>query len=392
VRLVAAALVLTLLPGCYLSHGRPGTPGEIDAGLDAPRGDAPTPDVPRRDAPAPAACERLAVVATATLEHPDALGSVTPRLTALDDGEAGLVYVHSDGDPVRVIYERIGPDLESLTGPVTVSRSSFTWSEIVRVNRQLFVAYGEAGDAVSVLVPITERGEPSPAMRLPLRHPTVLLARASSVRWVSFDPDTTNTIAISAVSLDGELLSGPVPIVTGLYGSGHAMVGLPGAVLSIIGYPREGPPGVRRGYVRLVDVDGSLGEERQLSSTDVRSVRFVDMGPELIIISNGDELRIERFSATRLETLDVVTLPPIGATYVTGSVGDHVVIVDLSGASMRAMVLSRDLRLEHELTAPLPASNGPGVSAASVDDGLVVVSQRTAGAESFPYLMRIGCE
>lgn len=383
-------LLLMLLPGCYLSHERPGAPGTADAGVDAPRGDAPIVDAPRPDAPV-ATCERLTVTHTLTLDHPDALGSVTPRIIGLDGGATGLVYVHSDGDPVRVIYERIGASLESVTGPVTVSRRSWTWAEITRANRDLYVAFGEVSDARSVLVPITERGEASPPIASPAPHPSLLVPGRGTMRWVSFD-DEAWAIVVSNVSLDGSPTWAPIRIPTGPYGSGFAMTPLPGGISGAwLGYPRDGAGG-RRGFLRIVGEDGTLGPERQLGDTEVRSVRLIDMGPELIVVSNGEQLRLERVDLTTLDTIDVVTLPAVGATYVTGSVGDHVVIADLSSAEMRALVLSRELRIEHELREPLPASTGPGVSVASVEDAMVVVSQRTNGPESFPFLMRIACD
>ena len=124
-------LVLATLSGCYRSHLRADP-------VDASGRDAAVPDAPRRDAPerdaGPITCDALAVTGMVTLDE-----GVTPRLVALPGGDVGVVYVRTDGDPTRVVYERLGRTLTRITGPVTVATDSFTWAELDTANSEVVI-------------------------------------------------------------------------------------------------------------------------------------------------------------------------------------------------------------------------------------------------------------
>lgn len=364
------------LSGCCLSHERP-----RDAGMR----DAPRPDVAVRDAPdaGPIVCNRIVIEETVALEG-QARGAVTPRLVALSGGEVGVVYVKTDGDPTRVLFERRAADLSAVGAPREISRNSFTWAEPALFGGEVFIAYG-LGDGFS------ELHRDAGSVRVPLEHPSLLLPLEEGFFWGSFDSRTTNALVLSTVAPDGSTLRDPVRIELGRYGSGHHAVVRPDSSSVVVGYPSEGPPGVRRGHVARYD-DGRLISERELRDEDVTSVWVLDDEGGLVVVSNGDALVLERASYFSLEAADTVFLPAIEERFVAGILEGRVVIGRFASGRFVVDVYDPLFRLQETLEVALPAAGLSGAtSVASLPGALVIAAGLSDGSTSFPWLARLAC-
>lgn len=376
--LVAA---LSVLAGCYLSHERP---GRSDGGV--------TPDVGRmdaaaRDTPPSPTCERL-VIAHAVELGGAAVGSVTPRIAGIGGGQVAVVYVHTDGDPTQVIWELRGADLASIVGSTPLTRNSFSWAEVARFGDDVLLAYA-LGDGFSAL---QVANRPRPVGRAMLEHPSIFLPTRDSMFWGSFEMRTDNALVLSRVSASGTLVHAPVRIELGRYGSGHHAVVHPDGRTVVLGYPREDGRGVRHGFVRAIDERGVFGPEHQIADEDITQVwplRDEETGT-LVVVSNGDALRVERLDWDTLESLSQVTTPPIEGPFVAAMVRGHLVIARFADSRLEADVYGEGLSIVDTLETAMPGRLGVGSSVTEVPDGLVIAAGLTSG-ETFPWLARIEC-
>jgi len=381
--LVAA---LSLLAGCYLSHERP---RRSDGGreVDAFRLDAPVRDAPLRDAPPSPTCERLLIAHTTSLDGP-ALGSVTPRIASVGDGSVAVVYVRTDGDPTRVFLERRDRDLNPIGAPTTLAVDGFSWAEVARSGADLLVGYS-LGDGSSALETV---GTGPRRISVMLEHPSILFAVDESVFWGIFDMRTDNALVLNRMDRIGMLLHPPVRIELGRYGSGHHGIVHRDGRSVVLGYPREDGRGIRHGFVRTIDERGVLGPEHQIADEDITQVWPLsdEESRTLIVVSNGDSLRVERLDWDTLESLTQVTAPPIEGPFVAAMVRGHLVIARLNDSRLEADVYDEGLSVIDTLETAMPGRLGVGSSVAEVPDAMVIAAGLTRG-ESFPWLARIEC-
>lgn len=388
-----AGLVLAVLAlsGCYRSHVR-GDP--TDAALDVPARDAAVSDAPRRDAPAidagPIACDALAVTGMVTLDE-----GVTPRLVALPGGDVGVVYVRVDGDPTRVVYERLDRSLGRVTGPVTVATDSFTWAELEIVESEVLIAYGLAGSRESVLAHVSFDGVSTGEREVvPLHHPSIFSrSQIGELLWGAFEMERDNSLVLTHVTRTGEVLHPALAIELGRYGSGHHAARRPDGS-HVLGYPREGPPGSRHGYVSTISASGVLGPERQLDAADSdQSVTPVMLAGGLVIVRATDEaLMIEPTDLDTLERIDRVTFPPLETPPLAATLADRLVVAHVASGVFRWDFFAEDLsggdRYE---VATGHAGIGSGTSVVMQPGALVFALGLTDGSTASPWIVRIEC-
>lgn len=377
-------LTALIVSGCYLSHRR--APRDEDAGRDA--------SMPEHDA-GRLECTDLAI-RQLSLDDPDGLSNVTPRLAVLPRGEVAVVYVTPGaGDPTRLVYERIGPGLERITGPVEIATDGFTWAEPAVVDGRILVAYGLAGDASSVLREITLEGASTRTARVPLYHPSILrAAEPGTLFWLAFAMRAENALEIAHVGVDGSLAHPAVTIPLGRYGSGHGAVAHPTRRSHVLTYPAEGPPGVRAGHVNELAADGVLGVERELGDTASDALVPVVIDPLIVIVRHDDEqMMIERIDAETLERLDVVAFPPLSSRPLAAALRDRLLIAHVAASELEVLEFT-----DHALVGPrihsatLPASLGASSgSIVSLGDAVVLALNLTSGSVTFPHLVRIEC-
>ncbi|MBI5502371.1 MAG: hypothetical protein HY907_19155 [Deltaproteobacteria bacterium] len=391
-RLATPLLVALGLPACYLSYRET---SERDAGPD--RADAPidTADVSdgAPDDADPPACDALRVAGALALDDAPA-SSVTPRLVALPDHGVGVVTVSTDGDPTRVLYERLDPALGRTIGPVTVATDSFTWAEPALAGAGLLIAFGLAGDEDTMLVPVTFDGAPAGTrFTVPLTHPSIFRPSRSGFFWLAFVMRTDNSFQLAHLAADGTLLHEPVVIDAGRYGSGHGAVARPDGASHVVTYPREGPPGVRNGYVNALTESGVPGPERQLGEAGDGPVQPVRLGDALVLVRSGDDaLILERTDFGTLERLDRVTYPPAPTRPIAGAVSDRLLIAYTIPGTLRIDDYGTELVPVATLDVPLPASSlGPGWSVAEGPGALYLALSIVEGSRSYPWIVRVEC-
>lgn len=378
-------LVLLLLSSCYLSHERPAA-GDGGAPRDGGRDVGP----PEIDA-GPLVCNRLAIPPATSLRNGDQ-SAVTPRVVSLGRGETGVVYVMpSVGSPTRVVYERLSRTLDRVTGPVTVTDGSFTWAEPVVLGDEIAIAHGVAGDGDSLLHHVDFGGDETRRTdRVDAHYPTILRASASGIFWAAFPMEAENALDVVHVGATGELLHPVRTIALGRYGSGHGAARVGGS--HVLGYPREGPRGVRNGYVRALSEAGDLGDERLLGDDGDNVVLPVVVGAELVIVRrNDDALVLERTDPETLARLDRHDFPTTTLAPIAAALGGRLIVVHVETGSLAIEHYAEDLAGSDRYTASLPAAFGSGMSIAEVPGAVVVALGLSEGSTSFPWIIRIEC-
>ncbi|MCB9594321.1 MAG: hypothetical protein H6719_16440 [Sandaracinaceae bacterium] len=387
-RLRCLGLAALTLAGCYRSHRVEDAPdasprdagrrldGGFDAGFDA--GDLP--------------CTGVRVAATVAIDDPG-VSSVTPRLVAIPGGDVGLVHVSSDGSPTRVRFERLSPSLDRLASS-TVATDSFTWAEPAVVEGELWVAYGRAGDEPSILQHVSRDGAPlAERVPVPLPHPSVLQPWREGLFWMAFDMRTDNSLVLAHLSPTAGLAHDRVVIDLGRYGSGHGAIPRPDGRSHVITYPREGPPGVREGYVNALTGAGALGPERQVSDDGAELVLPVRVGDELVLVIHGDALILERTDFETLERLDRATFPALPSRpFFVGSLAGRVLVGHVTDGVLELDDFGEDLAGFERLTIrPPDRANGPSGSVLEVPGAVFIAFGVVAGSRSYPFVARVEC-
>lgn len=392
---VRTAIVLTplLLTSCYLSHERDALadagPARRDAGdrVDAGR---------RRDAgglpDAGPECTSVAVTHTRVIDTGSRL--VTPRLVAMPDGGVGVVYVTDGGSPTRIEYQRLGPDLETVAGPVTITNRSFTWAQPARIGDRLAIAYGLAsgGSTRSSLLQATLDGDPlGTEAGVDLMHPALLLPFDGGLFWYAFDNRSTNELVAAEVDLDGTVRHAST-IVTGRYGSGHGALVTPDGASVVLSYPRETDVrGVRQSFVRSLS-GGALGPERQLSDDGDSAVYPVVRDGELVLVRHGDALWLERTDLRTLERLDRTQFDALGRSARPAAVGPRLVIVDFVAGSFQVDDFGEGLvAFERELVPAPVGGRGPDSSVVELPGAAVYAFHLVDGPRTIGFLLRVAC-
>jgi len=384
-RWCALALSVWLASGCYLSHERGADAGARDAARieDAPA----RPDVPEIDA-GPIECGSLRVTATALLDE-----GVTPRLAALGGSDVGVVYVRTGGSAIRVFYERRDRALGRVTGPVTIGTDSFSWAELAVARGEVWVAYGLAGDRESVLARATLDGAPLSRRIVPRYHPSIFQVAGEGFFWAAFAMRTDNALELSHLDADGSETHPVVTIPLGRYGSGHGAIARD-ASSHVVTYPREGPRGVRHGYVNQLTDRGELGPERLLdpAASDDTVVPVRTSRGLVLVRSSDDELVLERLDPVSLETRERLPHPALGARPVAGVVADRVVVVHATSGTLSIDDFGTDLAgfERHREAIPVPGLGG-GASIAELPGALVFGITVNEGATPRPWLVRVEC-
>jgi hypothetical protein len=390
-RMPSLLVGLAALAGCYLSHERDPAPvsdgGRRDAGGPGVSEDAGSLDAGVLE------CDGIAIGPSIAL---DTGGSgVTPRLAALPGGDVGVVYVLPGvGSPTRIIYERLSARLEPITGPVVIANDSFTWAEPVVAEGELAIAFGVAGDRASRLEHVTLDGVMTrPRDRVDLYHPAILRASASGLFWVAFAMRTDNALEIAHVGRDAELLHPFVRIELGRYGSGHGAVARPDRRSHILTYPREGPPGVRNGWITAIDERGALEPERLLGDDGDSTVLPVLAGGTLAIVRHGDDaLFVERTDIESLARLERSRFDPLPGRLLAASVGDRLVVVHADSGTFTADDFGPTFARFDRARVPLPVAGLTGAGSAIELPGAAIFALGLAdGARTFPWLVRIEC-
>lgn len=377
-------LLIVLASSCYASHERPAS----DAGALRDGGrDVGPPDL---DA-GPLVCNRLVIPPATALRNGD-MSAVTPRIVSLGRGETGVVYVMPGvGSPMRVVYERLSPTLDRLTGPVTITDDSFTWAEPVVLGDEVAIAHGLAGDTNSVLHHVDFDGQRIRARdRVAAHYPTILRVSSSAIFWAAFPMEAENALDVVHVRPNGELLHPVRTIALGRYGSGHGAAGRAGS--HVLGYPREGPRGVRNGYVRRASETGELGDERLLGDDGDSVVLPVNVGDALVIVRrNDDALVLEPTHPETLERLDRHSFPTTTLAPIAAVIGERLIVAHIEDGSLAIDDYGEELADPERYVAPLPAALGTGMSIAEVPGGAVIALGLNEGTTSFPWIVRIEC-
>lgn len=375
--------------GCYLAHRVADGPDagardggvRIDAGVDGGT------DAGDRE------CTGIRVAATVAIDDPD-VSSVTPRLVAIPGGDVGVVHVSSDGSPTRVRYERLSPAL-ARRGSSTVSTDGFTWAEPAVFEDALWIAYGQAGDAASVLVRVSYDGEPTgERVRLALPHPSILRPWRRGLFWLAFDMRADNSLVLAHLDGAGALLHEPAVIALGRYGSGHGALARPDGRSHVLTYPREGPPGVREGYVNAIGEDGGLGPERQLGEDGDDLVLPVRRGDELILVRSGDDvLALERTDFESLERIDRAVFPALPSRpFFVGALRGRVLVGHVADGAFELDDFGEALAAPTRLRVPTPDRvSGPSGSVLEVPGAVFVAFHLVDDLRSYPFVARIEC-
>jgi hypothetical protein len=378
--------MLLVLSGCYASHERP-SDGDAGTPRDGGRRDAGSAD----DDAGPLVCDRLAIAPATALRNGDT-SAVTPRIVALDRGHTGVVYVLPGvGAPTRVVYERLSPSLDRLTGPVTVTDDSFTWAEPVVLGDELAIAHGLAGETNSVLHHLDFDGARIRARdRVAVHYPTILHESDAGIFWVAFRMDRENALDVAHVTTSGELLHPVHSIALGRYGSGHGAARVRGSL--VLTYPREGPRGVRNGYVRAFDEAGELRDERLLGDDGDSVVLPVVLGDELVLVRrNDDALVLERTDPVTLERLDRREFPTTRLAPIAAALGDRLLVAHVEDGSLVVHHYGADLADADRYETWVPAALGTGMSIAEVPGAVVIALGLSEGPIAFPWIVRIEC-
>jgi hypothetical protein len=376
VRLLLLSFSLSLA-GCYLAHER-----DAHGDASAPGLDAAPPHV--------GVCTHLVAGPTVLLEGP---GGVTPRLVALDGGEVGVAYVNAGGgDPTAVYYERLDARLTRLTGPVLAATDSWTWAEPARSGDGIALAFGSTADAPSVLAFFDLDGHVAgPRRSVTLPHPEVLRRSSNGLFWLAFDSrDDGNVLVMAHVRSDGTLVHAAQRIALGRYGSGFGVAARPDGSGQVLSYPSEGPPGVRRGRVNAITIDGSLTGEQTLSMDGADAAIPVFVGGELeVVYRTDDHVRIATLDARTLAWQSETEIARLEGSLLAGTVAGLFVV-----GSFRAPVLHVLDRLDDaaaiDITAPSPGTGG-SISWVTFPDAIVVAVSLTFGSEATPWLARLDC-
>lgn len=421
-RVVARSFLLwfscVLASGCYLSHGTgvdagssdaavPDVPGFDVPGFDVPAIDAGAPDVVVFDAApdtpdaGPVECEGVRVAAELRLTNDWA--ALSPRLVALPQGEVGVVTVSSDGSPTRVHYQRVSVNLDRVGPSIVLTDRSFSWGQPASLGGTLYVAHAidSAGTSGrSSLVPFTLDGSPSGRpVTVAASHPSFMSPASSGLFWLRFRNGTPNTLQVSHVRTDGEPLHDAREIDMGRYGSGSAAVRLPGGEAHVLAYTREASPGVRDGFVNILRSDGTLGPERRLSDDGDTTVTPALVGGELILVRhNDDALILERTDIETLERSERISFAPISGRPLIAQLAGRLLVIHFQGATMHVDDFGRELNEPTRLSVSLPSSATgaanlvESVASSSSRPGVVIADHARSDGESFPWLIRLGCD
>ena len=381
--------------GCYLSH-------RVEAGPDASARDASARDASARDAGSPDAtarvdasareCTGIRVAASVALDDGTRSG-ITPRLVGLPGGELAIVYVSTDGSPTRVRYERLSAGLERLHS-ATVATDSFTWAEPVFRDGEIFIAYGLAGDEGSVLQQVTFGGEPrGPRQAVPLLHPSVLRGSSGGFFWMAFNTRSDNLLLLAHLDDGGAISHPPVEVALGRYGSGHGAIARPDGHSHVFTYPREGPSGVRQGYVNALSEDGVLGPERRLGDDGDALVLPVRQGDSLVLVRHGDALNLERTDFESLERLERRSFPALPSRpFLVGAVAGRVLVGHIAEGELRVDDFGTELDDFARLGVRGPhRAGGPGGSVLEVPGALYVAIGLIDATRQYPYVVRLEC-
>lgn len=380
-------LAATLLSGCYLSHGRE---APVDAGARRDAG-------ARLDAgpPPDARVEGCTGVRLAETRLIEAESSVTPRLVALPGGHVGVVHVTRDGSPTRVRFERLDAALNPVSGG-TVATDSFTWAEPVSLDGALFVAWGLAGDAASVLQPVDADGAPrGPRAMVPLRHPSVLRAARGSLFWLTFDMREDNALVVARVTPSGELAHSPTTVTTGRYGSGHGAIARREGRSFVLTYPRETTRGVREAFVSAVDEAGAFGPERMLGEDGDEVAVPARVGDRLVVVHHGDALVLQVVDEDSLELLERFVHPPRDARpFFVGALAGRLLVGHTADGALHMDDFGPSLDAEHgriEIRPEVGRAVGPSGSVLETPGALYVAVGTTDGSRSRPLVARLVC-
>jgi hypothetical protein len=394
-RAVAALALFSLLSsGCWMSHRlgaeRDGGAARADAAIHDAAMVRPRDGGPPRPDGGPITCDRLAIGPSVSLVDP---GGVTPRVVALEGTDVAVVYVDYDGDPTSVYYERLDARLARITGPARVASDSYTWAEPARFGDGLAVAFGRRAAEPTVLVPIDLDGVVSgPRMSVRVAHPIVLRRTGSGLFWLAFEMHEENAFAIAHLDEAGALLHDVQRIALGRYGSAHGAAMRPGGRSGhVLAYASEGPPGVRDARVNAISETGVLAGERTLATDGADAVMPVFVGEELRIVRRSDDaITVSTLDPETLETIEERAIERLGGAIFTAVIEDRFVVGAVEPP--RVVVLDLEEDPPARLDAMVPTTGWSGaISWASVPGALVVAASLVAGAESFPWLVRIEC-
>lgn len=384
-----AVVVLVLGSGCYRSHRR------LEAGTDAGRLDVGVRDGGARDAgaadaghDAPVPPRRCREIRGGIVRELDGRDGVTTRVTSLEGGEVGVVYVvPSGGSPTEVVYERLDGALERVTGPVSVATDSWTWAEPATVDGGLVVAYGVTAGLPSRLVPIDRNGSPRDAPRpgIVLEHPSILRGSGDTIFWLTYAMRGSNSFELGTFRTDGTPLHTPNMIALGRYGNGFGVASREDGRAHVLGYTSEGPSGVRGVRVNAIDERGELAGERTLSPSGDASIPVL-VGDELVLVWRDE-------GEVHVTTLDPVTLEPSGDERVgtlagalfAGALDGLLVYGALDGG--RFVAHGGGATWEESVSGVF----APSWSATSVPGALVVASHLNLLGGTRPIVLRIEC-
>lgn len=376
--LTAGLMSLLGASGCYLAHERPSA---ADARADAGR-DASTTQ-----------CERLEFGPSVLL---DGHGGVTPRLVPLDDGAVGVAYVAPGaGDPTLVWYERLDASLARVTGPVLVARDASSWAQPARRADGLgmVIAYSTSPRSEpSLLAGSDLDGHPSPTrVTVALPNPAVLRPSATGLFWLAMEMREQNAFVLAHVGQDGTLVTVPQRIELGRYGSGFGAATRADGGGEVLGYPSEGPRGVRRARARAIEVDGTLGPERTLSMDGADAAIPVFVGDELALVYRTDaEIRIATLDPASLETRAERAVPRVEGTLFAAAIGVRLVIGALGAGWVTALDASTPGASPIRSSTPLAGTSG-ALDWVELPGTLVLAAGLVSGGDAAPWVVRVDC-
>ncbi len=391
----APLLASLALAGCYLSHGRGDAEPPVDAGApvdSGPRADAGPPVDAGLRPDAGSACGSVVVGDTRLVSSPGTI--LTPRLFAIPGGDVGLVYVSSGGgDPVRVVYERLGPDLEPRAEPATLTDQSWTWAEPAVVGDRFYLAHGNTSGP-SRLRPYDFDGAPlGPGASVELFHPDQLEPAAGGLLWVAFEAETGgNRLTAALLGLDGAPLRPALVATTGPFGSGHSAAAQgPDDPAPVLGYTAEGSGGSQQGFLTAVDAGGA--PPRPLGTEGDVAVYPVFVGGRLVITRHhGDGLALEPTDPRTLERLGRFEHPAMSGMGAPAAVGPRLVLASLFGGQLVVDDFGEDLATVEQLRADEPGLPATvGADRVSLPGAAVYAFGVISGRSGQVFLTRIQC-
>lgn len=367
-----------LVAGCYLSHER--TPIS-EVGPDEP----------------PLACARFEVTHQATLRDPE-VSSVTPRLVALGGGEVGVIYVASDGDPVRVLFERLDASLRRPAGAIAMASDSFTWAEPALVGDALYVAYGvEAEQSIVERVGLDGASIGLPRAHVPVGHPSALVPGIDRLLWIQVD-DASPTFRTRILEIDRDGLW-VWPRDTPPWRT-HGAVTPDLAVLARSDGARFWATPIddgmihtelrRRGPEALTDVNGS--------SVALAEMSLVDLSGAVVLIGHDGASRVmARHDPDTLRLRSTVTDDALGGPTSAVAIEGHVVVARASSRTLLVDGYDDGLRRISRTEAPIEGgervrmASDLSMIASSRDSAVVASTIVDESGQSFPWLARITC-